>query len=990
MTLPITVLFFPLLFFLPGYLTARALFRDGDALSPGEKLFIAIAVSILISTWFGLILAEFGWFSLPGLSLLVAAYCALVWLARRTPLLPPFVRGDMRGVNVDWIFVAILALGTLLAAHPAEYVLGNYDASTYVNVGAIIARTGAIAIHDPLVQELPTDPSRQFFWDLTNPFMLYKQVRLPGFFVADAATGLVLPQFLQLYPVWLAIFDGALGLRWGLYATPVIGLLGSIAAYFVARTLFGRNLARLAFFLLVINVPQFWFARYPVAEAMTQFLLLTGMFAFLRSRTLSLSSGHELTVLGRGLSVLGRELYSHPNDDTHPNAETGPNIGAVPRTEAPSPLPDSGIGFPLIAGVAFAEIFLARADAILLLAPLGLYALIVIFARRWRREHWAFFVAFGVIFAHAVAHIWVFAPDYVYFQYSHFLRMKNLDKFLPGGTGLPNAQDFLRNPASLLPLLAVGITSLAALFVLDRVVQVGRRRWGSQFFSWTNRYSSPLRWTGVGILVMLFILAYFVAPHPQTLYAYVGGETPLGRSANLIKLGWYLSPFGLVLALIGAAVVVRRDLKRHNAFFFSTGALFSAFYLEELYSNPHYIYTIRHYIPLVIPLFVLLAARGLQFLWGVGARHSRQLEEKPPSGSRPFGLLARVSYADASPLLARTLAGSALALWLAYNVYAMGLIDASRATGIALRLPFVGQTTRLGPLRLDPIGDSIVGVSELGGSMDQVEALANQIDPNAVIIFSNNRDEPALLATPLRFLFDRDALVSRFNQPNGEKIATLIDNWRAQGREVILAFGTNGGKLAVPGYSLALIGHFALDVPQWVFAYQYMPRSAWRVNLNYALYRALPSSAPATYPFTIDFGGDDYPALVGGFLERPTGATTRSMGALPDPSAPRPQAKSLTATLRVPAGGSPSAFLDLALTVRAPQAGMRLAIKSGQTSLGEVKLTQEFTTYHFSLSPANLRREGDTFLIELNTPAFADPDGRLLGAEFKEAVVSRQ
>jgi hypothetical protein len=875
---------------------------------------------------------------------------------------------------MDWIFIAILALGVLLVAHPAEYILGNYDASTYVNVGANIARTGAIAIHDPMVQSLPPDPGRQFFWDLVNPFMLYTQVRLPGFFVADAAHGLVLPQFLHLYPVWLAIFDSALGLRWGLYGTPVIGLLGSIAAYFVARTLFGRNLARLAFFLLVIDVPQFWFARYPVAEAMTQFLLLTGMFAFLRSPALSRS--------------LGREYKSRPNTDhpgpntdhSRPNTEhagpntdysrlpitdTGANITSVTAAEASSPRPNSGIGFPLIAGAALAEIFLTRADAILLLAPLGIFALIVIFAREWRRAHWAFFLAFGVVFAHAIAHTWVFAPDYVYYQYSHFLRMKNLDKLLPGGTGLPSAQDLFRNPTSLLPLLAVGIAGLVALFVFDRLVRAGLKRWGPPLVAWGDRYLSPLRWIGVGLIVLGFFLAYFILPHPKTLYAYIGGETPLGRSANLIKLGWYLSPIGLVLAVIGAAVVVRRDLDRRNAFFFGTGALFSVFFLEELYSNPHYIYTTRHYIPLVIPFFILLAARALQFLW-----------KDMPMERPPFAIPARI------------LAGGALALWLVYNTYAMGLIEANRSTGIALRVPFLAQTTRLGPVRLDSIDDAIVGVAELGGAFDQIQALANQIDPSAVIILSNNRDEPALMATPLHFLFERDVLVARFNQPNGEKIAALIDNWRAQGREVILAYGTNGGKLAIPGYSLSLFGHFALDVPQWAFAYQYMPREAWRVNLHYALYHALPSSAGATYPFSIDFGGDDYPALVGGFLERATGATTRTMGVTPDPSAPGPKAKSLSATLRVPAYDNLSASLDLALTARAPQDGIRLTVRSGKWSLGEVNLTREFTTYHFSLPRANLQRDGDSFLIELSTPAFADPSGLLLGAEFKEAVIN--
>jgi hypothetical protein len=90
---------------------------------------------------------------------------------------------------------------------------------------------------------------------LNHAQMLFKQARLPGYFIADPASGLVLPQFLHLYPAWLALWDAVLGVQLGLYATPLIALLGSVAFYFLARELFGQSLARLAFFLLVVTVP---------------------------------------------------------------------------------------------------------------------------------------------------------------------------------------------------------------------------------------------------------------------------------------------------------------------------------------------------------------------------------------------------------------------------------------------------------------------------------------------------------------------------------------------------------------------------------------------------------------------------------------------------------------------------------------------------------------------------------------------------------------
>jgi hypothetical protein len=234
-------------------------------------------------------------------------------------------------------------------------------------------------------------------------------------------------------------------------------------------------------------------------------------------------------------------------------------------------------------------------------------------------------------------------------------------------------------------------------------------------------------------------------------------------------------------------------------------------------------------------------------------------------------------------------------------------------------------------------------------------------------------------------LYDRDAVVARFNQPNGDKIAAMIDAWRARGREVILAYGTNGGKLALPHYSLEPIGAFALDVPQWAFSYAFMPRSAWRVNLNFTLYRAVPQDNVAPYPLTIDFADGDEPALVSGFIERPTGATTRWIGVVPDAAGARPTAKRLTATLRLPDSNAES--FDLTINARAPQDGMQLSVRSGNKNFGEETLTREFASYHFTLARANLKRDGDTFLIDLTTSAVPDAEGRVLGAELKSARV---
>lgn len=896
----------PLLFFLPGYLFARTFIRNAESFSEGARWFIPIAASVCLTTWLGLTLAEFGAFSIGYVAALDALLCALLWLLGRKH----FDAWSLRVSRPDWIFLALLTLALILFARPAEYVLGNSDAGTYINTGANIARTGAIAIYDAQVAQLPFDSAKAFYWQLINPFMLYKAVRLPGFFIADIAQGLMLPQFLQFYPVWLALWDSLFGVEWGLYATPLIALLGSVAFYFLAQEIYcsarndnarnAKNFARLAFFLLIVCVPQFWFARYPVAEAMTQFLVLTGIWALLKFERAR----------------------------------------------------DNSIGMALFAGVALGAIFFTRADAILLLAPLGIYFLSCWFARAWRREHWAFFGAFGVVLAQAAIHMFVFAPNYLYFQYSHALRMKNIDKLLPGG--LPPAEELFSRGEYLALLVGAALGGIALLVALDRVLQSLRARWGAKLSARRARGEKYSRVGGAILIGLLFVAFYIILPRPESLYAYVGGVTPLDRSANLIKLGWYLSPIGIVLAAFGAVIVILRDLNARNVFFYGAAGLFAVFYLEELYSNPHYIYTTRHYIPLVIPLFIVLATRALDWLWHDAPRQKS----------------------------ARAVAAGALGLWMLYNAYAMGLVDASRAQGLALRAPFVTQTIAWGALRLEPIENAIVGARELGGAYAQIQAFAQTLDPNAVIIFSAGRDEPAALATPLKFIFGRDAFVSVFNNPPGDKIAALIDHWRAQGRPVILAYGTNGGRLQIPGYALESVGAATLDVPQWAFAYDFMPRSAWRVNLSYTLYRAVPGRAPAAAPTLVDFGGADFPHLMRGFMERAPEAHTRWIGALAPDASKTAAPRFVSGLVRWSNVNAPEQ-LQVTLRARAPRDSARLIVKSGDQNFGSVSLTTEFADYSVMVDSRLLERDGASFLLELVVEATPDGQGRLLGAELE-------
>lgn len=908
----------PLFFFLPGYFFSRILFRNPDAFSAGERWFIPIAISVCFSAWLAFVLAEWGALSLLNVALVLIVLCAaMLFFARKH-----FSAWSLRGWKPDWIFLALLLLAVVLFARPAEYIVGNYDAGIYINTGALMARTGGIVSYDAQVAAMDEALGKQLFWDLPNPYLLHNQARLPGFFIADNAHGWVAPQFFHFYPAWLALWNALLGMRGGLFATPLLGILASVAFYFLVKTLYSKNLARLAFFLLLINVPQFWFARYPVAEMMMQFLLLTGFYACA-----------HMTRRGKN--------------------ETG---------------------MALVAGFGLGAVFLTRADAILLLAPLGGAAVWVMFARRWRRAYWFALGTFVVLLLHALAHLVVFAPSYLYFQYAHVLRMRNIDKLFPGE--LPTAAELFSRVEYLGLFAALFLLGAGALKVADALFQRARRRWGAQGRGFWRQYEKPVRVFAAVVIISVFLFAYFIAPAPQSALAYIGGVTSLDRSANLLKLGWYLAPIGIVLTMCGAALVTWRDLNRHNAIFFGAAALYAIFYIEELYSNPHYIYTTRHYIPLVIPLFILLAARALHAVWNL-------------RGAFPI------------PMLARGASLGLLLVWLVYNLYVMGIVDpcgrqqcaaanSESANGAVMRIPFVRETISFGGARIEPFEKSIAGHTELGGAFSQIETLAQSMEPNAIVLMmAAPRDQPALIATPLHFIFGRDVFVVTADAPDGELLARAIDTWRAQGRQVILAFGTNGGRVTIPRYALEPLDIFQFDVPQWAFAYDVMPRVAWRVQLAYALYRATPRTAPNEYPFVLDFGGADFPYLVYGFMERAPNAQTRWIGALLSENRKLRDAAVISGVVRVPIQDARTNNLKLTLRARAPRDNVRLEIKNGNRVLSELVLDAEMKTYVVELKNARLDANAEGFLLELVSETTLDGEGRALGIELEMLRVER-
>jgi hypothetical protein len=252
-----------------------------------------------------LVLAEAGTFSLGLAAVLTAVAGALgLFAARRArgrigPLLPRWP-----GLRALAPALAVLAAALLLQTRPSEYLVGGRDPGTYVAAMALIARTGGIAYVDPVVLSIPREDVALFYRNPDN--VDYSWGRFMGMPLERPETGRVVPEFFHLFPAFGAYLFQALGVRGALAAPCVFGVLGTMGVFFAWRRLGGTPAALVATLLLAVNVIQVWFARYPMAEAMAQFLVFLGLLAFLRWEENGSASFGALAGASFGLGLLAR------------------------------------------------------------------------------------------------------------------------------------------------------------------------------------------------------------------------------------------------------------------------------------------------------------------------------------------------------------------------------------------------------------------------------------------------------------------------------------------------------------------------------------------------------------------------------------------------------------------------------------------------------------------------------------------------------------
>ena len=618
---------------------------------PLEFLFAGLSLGLLALGWLVLILAEVGRFSLSLLGALwaiglIAVVCYYASRRREQPL-------ESRKVSINRWEVGTLTLWLVLATwlffRPHEFILGGADAGVYVNLGANIARTGGILIHDPTLAAL--DPS--LHGALLRPLPpgeLTPYYLMPGFYVSGTPAGLIVPQFYPLHPVWQAVGYALGGLRAELLVTPLWGLLGALAVYFTVRRLWGWRAGLLALAALSITALQVWFARYPTTEMLTQYLFWTGAWAL---------------------------------------------IAWMDKREP------RGL-WAALAGVALGQFFLTRIDAYVLLALPILVGIWLWWTHDWRWQDAWFFVPILSLAAHSLVHGVFLSGPYFFglFRYSRGLISRSL----------------------VIPLVVVGLAALA-LIVLS-----ARPRMRARAVTWVGARRSLWITGTVILLAAVAVFGYFVRPHlgevKTAVYWYAGGEIPNLDRENLVRLGWYLGPAGIALGVAGMCWMLIKELNRRTVFLLGAGLFFSLFYLWRIQANPHQVYAMRRYVPIVVPFFTVSAVYLVNWLYE--------------------NLLGRWRWVSAGLTL----------LWF------FGI--AASARGFVSQVDFRGLTSEL-------------------------ERLNAALPPHSVLVFNDPAAVGAgdVLGTPMQFLYGHDVFTLRDPEAlDARRLDEAVRAWRTSGRAV--------------------------------------------------------------------------------------------------------------------------------------------------------------------------------------------------------------
>lgn len=683
---------------LPGRLALQRL--RGQELRFIERHFAALGLGLALCGWLAFTLAELGLFSLPLLAILWLSVTLLLTLLAYTATPPhphsstpphPHTRSPLHLITEPLLLALWLPAALWLFLRPHEAILGAADAGVYVSTAAHIAREGQILVYDAALAQLDTTLRAVLLRPIPDAAVAPSYL-FPGFNVVDAGAGTILPDFFHYHPTWQAVaytlgerFAGpALAVRAALLMPGMWALLGAVAVYLTLRQALQRPGAGERGVLGATLVAGIAL----VALSLNAIQVWFARYPVTETLTQML--------LWTGLWALGAWLM-----DRHPLRLWG-----------------------LLAGLSFGLVLLTRIDALAVLAIPVLTAVWQLARRDLCRVHLWYYVPLALLTVHLGLH-------------SAFISRPYFARITGYVQGLAT-----RFWPLLVTLVAVGLLAVWLLGRYRKLSQVSEL--------WPGRLRPFLALVVLSI-IGLAVYGWFIRPVYGALPSYTewydGQTIVLTDRENLVRLGWYLGPLGVWLGVAGICLLIWK-INRRSIAFLGLGLFFSLLYLWRIQANPHQIYVMRRYVPVVLPFFIAGGAALIHYLvFGLWARREGTSVHADHTASQ--------TSLQRNTVIAARVLGLLLALaWLATIAWS--------ARGFVTQVDYRGLTA-------------------------QLAQLDRQLPQNSVLIF----DEQApigrgdILGTPLRFLFGHDVFTLRAPQQlDNALLVRTIESWQNSGRSV--------------------------------------------------------------------------------------------------------------------------------------------------------------------------------------------------------------
>jgi hypothetical protein len=274
-----------------GLLAASAIAcqrKNGKIEVTWQGLFVGLAASVCFVSLASMVLLEWGAFRHRYLQWTAGAingvsgiYLVVSIARRRLSLRLDNLKLGGWSLGAGLMLLAALAIRTPMSRYP----YGGQDQGTYVVKARMFARTGRIDQRSPLMARAEKDPalaSMRLAYPRTSPGQTvpgrFEGFVYLGFYITDARSGRMVPQFFHLHPAWMTVVGWLYGPENGVWSLLLFAFLGLAAVWILARCVLEDRLAGLlAMGLLSVQILQVWTTRYPLSEIPAQGLWLCGV-----------------------------------------------------------------------------------------------------------------------------------------------------------------------------------------------------------------------------------------------------------------------------------------------------------------------------------------------------------------------------------------------------------------------------------------------------------------------------------------------------------------------------------------------------------------------------------------------------------------------------------------------------------------------------------------------------------------------------------------